>query len=134
LHGLEEVLKCLTEGCTFSPLTYGNQNIVIKPWGKYETVYFDEFKVKIITVNPGQRLSLQRHRWRSEHWFIAKGVATVENDSYIIRLYEHASIDVGRGVWHRVTNKEIYPLILVEVQMGNCFEEDIERAEDDYGR
>ena len=109
--------------------------VCIRPWGKYETTYVGSgFVVKIITVNPGQRLSLQRHRWRDEHWFIVEGKAdvTIEGVNYGLFTYNH--INIANGKWHRVTNNQQTPLVLIEVQTGNCFEEDIERLEDDYNR
>ena len=114
---------------------YREKEVVIRPWGKYETVHIgSEFVVKIITVNPGQRLSLQRHRWRDEHWFIVEGKAdvTIEGVNYGLFTYNH--INIANGKWHRITNNQQTPLVLIEVQTGNCFEEDIERLEDDYNR
>jgi len=119
------------------------KEVVIKPWGKYETIYIgSEFKIKVITVNPNHRLSLQRHRWRAEHWYVVKGVA-----SCLFQRYEHSedyfwtpdlqagtSYNIQKGQWHRVENKQATSLQFVEVQTGDCFEEDIERKEDDYGR
>lgn len=117
-----------------------HKEIVFRPWGKYETIYYGSgFKVKIITVNPGQRLSLQRHRWRDEHWFIVEGRGRIyierDCEDYEIRwATKKSSHNIPWGVWHRIENKEQTPLVFVEVQTGNCFEEDIERKEDDYNR
>lgn len=114
--------------------------VCIRPWGKYETTYVGSgFVVKVITVNPGQRLSLQRHRYRDEHWFIVEGTAETSvgqntEDLLVFTDYSGESIDIPKGRWHRIKNKEQTPLIFIEVQTGNCFEEDIERLEDDYGR
>jgi mannose-6-phosphate isomerase-like protein (cupin superfamily) len=111
------------------------REVVIRPWGKYETTYNGPgYKTKVITVNPGQRLSLQRHKWRDEHWFIVEGKAdvTVEGVNYGLFTFNH--INICNGKWHRVTNNQQTPLVLIEIQTGNCFEEDIERKEDDYGR
>ena len=111
------------------------KKVVIKPWGKYENVYLgSEYKVKIITVNPGHRLSDQRHRWRDEHWFIVEGEAVLTANKQTVKLYPGMSADIERGVWHRAENRQQTPLVFVEVQTGDCFEEDIDRREDDYGR
>ena len=111
------------------------KRVVIKPWGKYETIYIGEgYKVKIITVNPGQRLSLQRHRWRTEHWVIIEGQAIATKGFSHYNLYKDWDILIFVGEWHRIENKQQTPLVFVEVQVGYCFEEDIERKEDDYGR
>ena len=108
---------------------------VIKPWGKYITSYRGSgFLVKTIVVQPGHRLSLQRHRWRDEHWYIVEGSAYVFKNNSWYTLYSSDSINIPKGVWHRVENIQQTPLIFVEVQTGNCFEDDIERKEDDYGR
>jgi mannose-6-phosphate isomerase-like protein (cupin superfamily) len=109
---------------------------VIKPWGKYETTYVGSgFKVKIITVNPGQRLSLQRHKYRDERWIIVEGRGFMTREhmgDFYIETKETVSIPLS--AWHRIENREQTPLVFIEVQTGNCFEEDIERKEDDYGR
>ncbi len=112
--------------------------VVVRPWGKYENIFVDsEYKVKIITVNPGHRLSLQRHRWRDEHWFIISGAGamSIRNDSLtIFSVHPGQSINIKKGEWHRIQNPNQVPLVFVEIQTGTCFEEDIDREEDDYGR
>jgi len=110
------------------------KEVVIKPWGKYENLYVGEFKVKILTLNPKSRISLQRHRWREEHWIVVEGAANVFKDGATFKLYPTDSINIGIGQWHRLENNYNVPLVVVEVQKGDCFEEDIERKEDDYGR
>jgi mannose-6-phosphate isomerase-like protein (cupin superfamily) len=111
------------------------KEIVMKPWGKYENIYLGEgYKVKILTINPGQRISLQRHKWREEHWFIVEGKADVVKEGTNFGLFTYNSINIPIGVWHRVTNNQQTPLVIIEIQTGNCFEDDIERKEDDYGR
>jgi len=124
----------------FTKKAYQEKEVVIRPWGKYETIYVGSgFVVKVITVNPGQRLSLQRHRYRDEHWFLVEGTAETSvgqntEDLLVFTDYSGESTDIPKGRWHRIKNKEQTPLIFIEVQTGNCFEEDIERKEDDYGR
>lgn len=107
-----------------------------RPWGHYEVLLDDpRLKVKRIVVKPGQRLSLQRHRLRREHWFVAAGQAKVTLDERELSLEAGASLDIPLGSWHRVANPGREELILVEVQTGESFaEDDIERREDDYGR
>lgn len=108
---------------------------VQRPWGDFLTHYSgNNYAIKTINVNPEQRISLQRHRWRDEHWFIVEGRAIVEKANELWYINSGQTIDIPKGTWHRVTNKEKTPLVFVEVQTGNCFEEDIERKEDDYGR
>lgn len=113
-------------------------NTVYKPWGKYENIFVDsEYKVKIITVNPGHRLSLQRHRWRDEYWTVIQGAGNVmiENDNTtIFSVCVGTMLHIAKGTWHRIANPNYVPLVFIEVQRGDCFEEDIERRQDDYGR
>ena len=107
-----------------------------RPWG-YFCVLEDApgHKVKRIVVNPGQRMSLQQHGRRGEHWFVLEGEALVTRDKEEIRLLSGHAIDIPEGAWHRVMNTGNTPLVFVEVQTGDYFgEDDIIRAEDDYGR
>jgi mannose-6-phosphate isomerase len=107
-----------------------------RPWGSYETLAeSDSYKIKIITVNPSSRLSLQRHQKRSEHWFIIEGESKVTingKDSYGLA---GAVYDIPAGSTHRIENIGTSALIFSEVQTGTYFgEDDIERLSDDYGR
>ena len=107
-----------------------------RPWGYY-LVLSDEpdHKVKRIVVYPGQRLSLQRHRKRSEHWYVVSGEALVTRNDESIHLKGGQAVDIPLGAWHRVQNPGSGNLVFIEVQTGEYFgEDDIERVEDDYGR
>jgi len=107
-----------------------------RPWGYY-TVLADEpdHKVKRIIVYPGKRLSLQRHRRRSEHWFLLWGEALVTLDNREIRLRDGESVDIPQGAAHRIMNTGTVDLAFIEVQRGDYFgEDDIERLADDFGR
>ena len=107
-----------------------------RPWGYY-LVLLDSirFKVKILVVHPGKRLSLQRHRRRSEHWHLVQGEALITRDEDRIRLAPGESIDIPLGATHRIENVGPDPVVVTEVQRGEYFgEDDIERFEDDYGR
>lgn len=107
-----------------------------RPWGYYiDLVERDDHKIKEITVNPGQRLSLQKHRRRAEHWTVVTGEALVTVGKQETLLTPGQSVDVPRGAVHRIQNPGTIPLLLVEVQMGDYFgEDDIIRLEDDYDR
>lgn len=107
-----------------------------RPWGGYRILdEAPDHKVKRIVVLPGQRLSLQRHRRRGEHWYVVRGAARVERDGEEIRLAAGEAVDIPLGAWHRVANPGEELLVFIEVQRGDYFgEDDIERAEDDYGR
>ncbi len=107
-----------------------------RPWGSFTVLADDDkHKVKRIVVKPGQRLSLQRHKFRREHWFVVAGKAVVSLEGEKLSLTSGASVDIDKGVIHRVENKEKQELVFIEIQLGDYFgEDDIERLEDDYGR
>lgn len=107
-----------------------------RPWGSYTVLAVDpKFKLKRIVVQPGARLSLQRHRHRREHWYVLAGSAEVELDGTRSTLNAGQAIDIPLHAWHRLENATPSPLELIEVQCGAYFgEDDIERAADDYGR
>ena len=109
---------------------------VIKPWGSYKTFEKDKgFLVKRITIAPGELLSLQSHKHRSEHWLVASGVATVECDGEKSYLNQFESISIPQGAKHRLFNESTEFLQVVEVQFGEILsEDDITRYEDKYKR
>lgn len=107
-----------------------------RPWGYYEVlVDAPRYKVKRIVVFPGRRLSLQRHRRRSEHWTVACGTATITRgaETRQVAVNESAYIPIGEA--HRVANDTKEALEIIEVSIGeHITEDDIERIDDDYGR
>ena len=107
-----------------------------RPWGNYQVLEDAlSHKVKRLTVNPGQRLSYQRHAQRTEHWYVVEGRALVTLDGVDHVVDSGHAIDVPQGCAHRVANETDAPLVFIEVQIGDYFgEDDIERLEDDYGR
>jgi mannose-1-phosphate guanylyltransferase/mannose-6-phosphate isomerase len=109
---------------------------VLRPWGKYDSVDSGKtFQVKRITVNPGAKLSLQKHKYRSEHWVVVSGIARVTLDNKIFMLSPNESTYIPIGAIHSLENVEEIPLELIEVQSGSYLgEDDIERFEDVYGR
>jgi mannose-1-phosphate guanylyltransferase len=93
------------------------------------------WQVKLIEVKPGEKLSLQMHHHRSEHWIVVTGTAKVEVDNKIDILSENQSIYIPLGAKHRLTNPGKIALIIIEVQSGSYVgEDDIVRFEDKYGR
>ena len=107
-----------------------------RPWGFY-IVLSDEadHKVKRIVLYPGKRLSLQKHRHRSEHWHIVNGEALVSLDNKDMPLKKGMSVDIPVGAPHRIKNTGTENLVFIEIQQGDYFgEDDIERLEDDFGR
>jgi len=107
-----------------------------RPWGSWRIVDSDVgYQVKRIRVLPGQRLSVQTHRYRSEHWVVVSGVATCLIGSDTMTALPGECADVPLGVKHRLANQGPDPLVVVEVQCGSYLgEDDIQRYEDDYGR
>jgi mannose-1-phosphate guanylyltransferase/mannose-6-phosphate isomerase len=109
---------------------------VFRPWGCYEGIDLgDRFQVKRITVNPGERLSLQMHHHRAEHWIVVRGTAQVTRGNEVFLVSENESTFIPIGVNHRLENPGKLPLELIEVQSGSYLgEDDIVRFEDVYGR
>ena len=109
---------------------------VYRPWGWYEGIDVGErFQVKRIMVKPGEKLSLQMHHHRAEHWVVVSGSAMITVDN-VTKLYtENESTYIPIGATHRLENPGKLPLHLIEVQSGSYLgEDDIVRYEDTYGR
>ena len=136
----------------------GSLPVVLRPWGSFKTIFEEEdcalenirleditennplehlstFKIKIIKVDPDKRLSLQSHRFRSEHWVIVQGNALVTIGEDDVRLERNQHIYIPKGAKHRIKNVGNIQLILVETQIG-CYlgDDDIVRYSDDFGR
>lgn len=114
------------------------QNVTtLRPWGNYKILHQNdkEVKVKELTVNPGQCLSMQRHKHRAEHWFIVEGTAEVytinekkTDHEFQGTFHKHQSIHISKNNWHQLCNPSDLPLKIIEIQYGtDCKEEDIER-------
>lgn len=109
---------------------------VFRPWGAYEGIDAGgRYQVKRLTVNPGQKLSLQLHHHRAEHWIVVSGTAKVQRGDEEILLTENQSTYIPLGSKHRLENPGLVPLQLIEVQSGSYLgEDDIVRFEDVYNR
>jgi mannose-6-phosphate isomerase len=107
-----------------------------RPWGEYYVLKDEKnFKVKIIKVNPGQRLSLQYHQKRSESWTIVEGSGIMTLGSKNFEINYGDTVKINKKEKHRVTNNGNSELVFIEVQTGDYFgEDDIIRMEDDYNR
>ena len=107
-----------------------------RPWGSFHTLEEGPgYKVKRLVVLPGQRLSLQKHRRRAEHWVVVSGTATVVNGTRVLTLPRRACTVIPRQAWHRIENHGRQPVVIIEVQHGTYLgEDDIIRKQDDYGR
>lgn len=109
---------------------------VHRPWGCYRGIDLgSRHQVKRITVKPGERLSLQMHYHRAEHWIVASGTALVTCGDKEFLLRENESTYIPMGETHRLENPGKVPLDIIEVQSGSYLgEDDIVRFEDGYGR
>lgn len=109
---------------------------VYRPWGQYTVLGEGPgYKMKKITVNPGQRLSLQMHYHRSEHWIVIAGTASITIGEEKKYVHENQSVYVPKATKHRLENPGRIPLEVIEVQNGAYLEEDdIVRFDDVYGR
>jgi len=107
-----------------------------RPWGRFKNLLDSEVtKVKLIEVNPRQRLSYQSHRKRKETWIIVKGEALVTLEGRKHKLKVGSVIEIPLGAKHRIQCTSNASLNFIEVQTGTYFgEDDIERFEDDFGR
>ena len=107
-----------------------------RPWGSWHVLDEGEgFKVKRIVVEPGCRLSYQRHEQRAEHWIVVAGTATCTIDGETVVLRPGETVDIEIGQAHRIANEGDGTLVIIEIQRGTYTgEDDIIRLEDDYGR
>lgn len=107
-----------------------------RPWGSYEVLTEAAgYKVKRIIVKPQQRLSLQMHEVRSEHWVVVAGEALATVGDREVKLGVDQTIDIPPRTRHRIANPGKVPLVFIEVQCGRYLgEDDITRFEDDYNR
>jgi len=113
-----------------------NSNTTIRPWGFFTNLYEgNNSLVKVIHVDPKQRLSVQSHNYRSEHWFVIKGHAGVLVDGKEIILDEGECVDIPLKAIHSLKNDTDDVVEIIEIQRGDTLsEDDIIRYEDIYGR
>lgn len=113
-----------------------NHREVYRPWGVYDSIDIGErYQVKRITVKPGEKLSVQMHHHRAEHWIVVSGTARVINGEKTYLVTENQSTYIPIGQIHALENPGMIPLELIEVQSGSYLgEDDIVRFEDIYGR
>ena len=109
---------------------------VYRPWGHFDSIDCGNgFQVKRINVNPGAKLSLQKHQKRSEHWVVVRGVAKITCGNNVFNLKENESTFIPKGELHRLENLQDTQLQIIEIQTGEYLgEDDIIRLEDDYQR
>ena len=133
VQNVKKIVESLKEQAREEHITHRE---VLRPWGKFDAIgHGERYKVKCITVAPGQKLSLQSHKHRSEHWVVVRGIATITKDNELFTLNEDQSVYIPQGVRHSLENKQSSPLVIIEVQSGSYLgEDDIIRFEDKYGR
>ncbi len=135
--GFEEKVKDVLEKIKKIGLSSATEHTFEnRPWGKFENILDTKIcKVKKLTINPGQNLSLQYHKKRSEHWVVVEGKANVNLEDKNIILKKGESIDIPLGAKHSLGNNTEENLIVIEVQLGTYFgEDDIIRINDPYNR
>src|SRR5258708_14648000 len=132
-NGLKRLVARLK---SFAPEVTESHIKVHRPWGSYQSIDNGErHQVKRIIVKPGERLSLQKHHHRSEHWIVVRGAARVTVNEMVKIVHENESIYIPIGAGHRLENPGNILLELIEVQTGSYLgEDDIIRIEDDYQR
>jgi cytidyltransferase-like protein len=103
----------------------------IRSWGYYRVLHdVSGTKVKELTVDPGKSLSMQRHKYRKEHWHVSYGMCQVELEDRTFTLQHHDRCTIETNQWHKLSNPFSIPCKLVEIQYGaRCSEDDIERKE-----
>lgn len=101
----------------------------LRPWGYYRVLHeAPGMKVKELTVEPGQSLSMQRHARRREYWIVEQGECKVEKEFGALFLRTHETVAIPVGEWHQLSNPFDNPCKIVEIQYGEACEElDIER-------
>ena len=111
-------------------------SLVDAPWGQHGVLEEGPgFKAKVLIVAPRQRLSLQKHARRSEHWVVAEGTAEATAGGTVLLIGTGGTLYVPVSTTHRIANPSYFHrLVVFEVQLGACEENDIVRIEDDYGR
>ena len=107
-----------------------------RPWGRFYVLHDEPtYKLKLIELDIGGRLSYQYHYKRSEAWTIVNGVGTITLNGKTKEYKAGETILIPQGVKHRIENKRQDKLVFIEVQTGIYFgEDDIVRIEDDYNR
>ena len=133
---VKNINQLLTQLKTLNRKELTDNNLVFRPWGYFNSVIQnDNYQIKIISLNPGAKISLQKHEHRSEHWIVILGIATVtrETEEYELRVNESTFIRAGEV--HRLSNNQSFELKIIEIQTGEYLgEDDIIRLDDIYQR
>lgn len=118
------------------PELLDHREIFHRPWGHYQILTTNEnFQIKLLEIKALSSISLQKHKYRSEHWTVIEGVAKIILEDKIFELKKDQSIFIKKNKKHQIINKSKNKLQIIEVQTGTYFgEDDIVRYEDQYGR
>lgn len=136
-RGASQQVKELVEALRRSDRPESEEHVFdVRPWGRFDVLRDGEdFKSKVIRVEPGRRLSYQSHEHRAEHWVVVRGRAEVVLDGEVLHLGRGDHVFIPRGARHRIGNPGTETVVFVEVQIGEYFgEDDIVRYDDDFGR
>tara|TARA_Y100000588_G_C13973258_1_gene803928 strand:- start:194 stop:868 length:675 start_codon:yes stop_codon:yes gene_type:complete len=136
LDGVSEIKNLIKSLEESEPELLLKLNYEEKPWGCFTILTSGiGFQIKLLTVNANSSLSLQKHKYRSEHWIVLKGAAEVTIGDKQSQLLQNDSVFIPAGEKHRLENKTDQALEVIEVQTGTYFgEDDITRYKDTYGR
>ncbi len=107
-----------------------------RPWGNFHIIARGNgYQIKEMNINPNNKQSLQRHKYRSEYWQVIEGHGKVYLEDSEIELKRGENIFIPQGSLHRLENDNTCNLKIIEIQIGEIIsEDDIERIQDDYGR
>ncbi len=106
-----------------------------RPWGRWEEYLNEpEYRVKRLVLHPEKRFSLQRHMYRAERWIVVSGSGSASIGDEVLDIKRGDVVRVEPKQLHRLKCTGRDPLVIIEVQIGICQEDDIERIEDDWGR
>lgn len=136
LQGANQVDKIVTLLANSGSIKHLHHPTIYRPWGSFRSILVAPgFQVKELVVDPGAKLSLQKHAHRAEHWVVVEGTADIRHGDDEILLHENQSTYIPVGTVHRLANPGRIPLRVIEVQSGSYLgEDDIVRLEDTYGR
>lgn len=113
----------------------GEVFVVERPWGRFQQLASNKpVTVKTITVEPGRRLSLQRHTQRAEMWQVLDGPLDITVDGRTWTAQPGELVWVALGAVHRLGNSTDTPGRVLEIAFGHFDEDDIERLDDDFSR
>ena len=133
---VKNISHLLTQLKTLNRKELTDNNLVFRPWGYFNSVLQnDNYQIKIISLNPGAEISLQKHEHRSEHWVVISGIATVTLGEKVFELRVNESTFIPKGEIHRLSNHKSDELKIIEIQTGDYLgEDDIIRFDDIYKR